>query len=161
CREMLFLRRSWLWLYIRVGVFLGQELNNPQSNEIKICYRFYMLNCSFNEAQAYCETQRGHLTWNQGLQTFIQNFTKMERTWWVGRSLPPPRKHQEATHTDGFPQPPEGPGNNENNSRKPKKKRGAQKQTNVASGDAYLSTTCRQQRASPDHEHYVCSSQTC
>lgn len=96
---MLFLRRSWLWLYIRVGVFLGQELRNPQPNEIKICYRLYMLNCSFNEAQAYCETQRGHLTWNQGLQAFIQNFTKMERTWWVGRSLPSPRKHQEATHT--------------------------------------------------------------
>lgn len=96
---MLFLRRSWLWLYIRVGVFLGQELSNPQPNEMKSCYRFYMLNCSFNEAQAYCKSQGGHLTWNQGLQTFIQNFTKMERTWWVVRSLPSPRKHQEATHS--------------------------------------------------------------
>lgn len=101
CREMLFPRRSWLWLYIIVGVSLGHELSNSQPHGEKSCYRLYMLNCNFNEADNYCKTQEEQLTltWNQGLQTHIQSIYRKETTWWVGTSLQILGKRQEATHS--------------------------------------------------------------
>ncbi|XP_075834133.1 polycystin-1-like protein 3 [Microtus pennsylvanicus] len=98
---MLFPRRSWLWLYITVDVSLGYELSNSQPHGEKSCYRLYMLNCSFKEADTYCKNQREHLTltWNQGLQTYIQSRYQKETTWWVGTSLQTLGKHQEATYS--------------------------------------------------------------
>lgn len=101
CREMLFPRRSWLWLYIIVGVSLGHEQSNSQPHGEKSCYRLYMLNCNFEEANNYCRDQEEHLTrtWNRGLQTHIQSIYEKETTWWVGTSPQPLGKRQEATHS--------------------------------------------------------------
>ncbi|CAH7063542.1 Pkd1l3 [Phodopus roborovskii] len=99
---MLFQRRSWLWVYIRVGVLLGYLLRNPEQHEKNNCYQLIRLSCSFHEAETYCHNQKGHLahTWNPELQAFIQSSLKKETMWWVGRNLLPPRNHQEATHPD-------------------------------------------------------------
>lgn len=100
CREkMMFWRRSWLWLYIRVGVLLGHKLSNPEQQGKNNCYQLNRLSCNFQEAETYCHNQRGHLahTWIPELQAFIQGSPNKETMWWVGRNLlpPPPRKHQE------------------------------------------------------------------
>ncbi|XP_049999422.1 polycystin-1-like protein 3 [Alexandromys fortis] len=99
---MLFPRRSWLWLYIIVGVSLGHEQSNSQPHGEKSCYRLYMLNCNFEEANNYCRDQEEHLTrtWNRGLQTHIQSIYEKETTWWVGTSPQPLGKRQEATHSE-------------------------------------------------------------
>lgn len=98
---MLFPRRSWLWLYIRVGVLLGHEPSNPEPPGKNSCYRLHRLLCSFEEAETYCRgSQGGRLahTWNPALQTFFQSSLTNEIVWWVGENLMLPRKRQETSH---------------------------------------------------------------
>ncbi|KAL1783921.1 polycystic kidney disease protein 1-like 3 [Sigmodon hispidus] len=114
---MFFPRRSWLWLYIRVGVLLGHEQSKPKQLG-ENCYQLNRLYCSFQEAEEYCQTQKGRLahTWNPELQVSIQRFWKKETKWWVGENLLPLRRPQEMAHPgqkklsliNGFPGVPPG-----------------------------------------------------
>ncbi|XP_052022317.1 polycystic kidney disease protein 1-like 3 [Apodemus sylvaticus] len=100
-------RRSWVWLYIRMGailgVLLGREPSIPGQHGRNSCYQLNRLYCNFQEAESYCHTQGGRLayTWNPKLQDLLQSSPKKETVWWVGENLKLPRKHPGVTQTGG------------------------------------------------------------
>ena len=96
---MLLQRRSWLWLYIRIGVILGDILGRKPSIREQhggnSCYQLNRLFCDFQEADNYCHAQRGRLahTWNPKLRGFLKSFLNEETVWWVRGNLTLPGSH--------------------------------------------------------------------
>uniref|UniRef100_A0A2K5ISM7 Polycystin-1-like protein 3 n=1 Tax=Colobus angolensis palliatus TaxID=336983 RepID=A0A2K5ISM7_COLAP len=110
---MFFKGGSWLWLYIRTSIILGSELNSPGPHRQNNCYQFNRIHCSFEEAEHYCQGQRGFLAhiWNQEVQDLIQDFLEEGKKWWIGQNVMPLKKHQHEKYpadvaTHGAPKPP-------------------------------------------------------
>ncbi|NP_001034789.2 polycystin-1-like protein 3 isoform a precursor [Mus musculus] len=104
---MLLQRRSWLWLYIRIGVILGDILGRKPSIREQhggnSCYQLNRLFCDFQEADNYCHAQRGRLahTWNPKLRGFLKSFLNEETVWWVRGNLTLPGSHPGINQTGG------------------------------------------------------------
>uniref|UniRef100_A0A8P0TNH6 Polycystin 1 like 3, transient receptor potential channel interacting n=2 Tax=Canis lupus familiaris TaxID=9615 RepID=A0A8P0TNH6_CANLF len=93
----MFFRGTWLWLYIRIGIILGRELNTPDQRGKNNCYQLNRFHCSYEEAEDYCRMQGGHLayTWNPEVQHLLWDFLEEGHKWWIGQNLKLLGKHQE------------------------------------------------------------------
>uniref|UniRef100_A0A8C0T2X8 Polycystin 1 like 3, transient receptor potential channel interacting n=3 Tax=Canis lupus TaxID=9612 RepID=A0A8C0T2X8_CANLF len=107
----MFFRGTWLWLYIRIGIILGRELNTPDQRGKNNCYQLNRFHCSYEEAEDYCRMQGGHLayTWNPEVQHLLWDFLEEGHKWWIGQNLKLLGKHQENNNLAGV-MPPWAPG---------------------------------------------------
>ncbi|XP_077745480.1 polycystin-1-like protein 3 isoform X2 [Canis aureus] len=107
----MFFRGTWLWLYIRIGIILGRELNTPDQRGKNNCYQLNRFHCSYEEAEDYCRLQGGHLayTWNPEVQHLLWDFLEEGHKWWIGQNLKLLGKHQENNNLAGV-MPPWAPG---------------------------------------------------
>ncbi|KAI5762662.1 PKD1L3 [Gulo gulo luscus] len=109
---MVFRGGIWLWLCIRTGVILGNELNIPERHGKNHCYQLNRFHCSYEEAEYHCRVQGGHLayTWNLEVQNLLWDSLEEGSKWWIGQNLKHLGKHRE-NNNPGIvgPWPPERP----------------------------------------------------